>query len=306
MELSASVVIPTYNSQKTLRLCLQSLFQQTANPADYEIVVVDDGSTDETPRVLEELTKKAPCTFRYFRQDNAGRSRARNAGIRNARGRIIILLDSDMVVRSEFIAAHMARHTQPGLVVNGPVINISKYADPNQGPARRRDFSQAFFATGNVSVERAKLLEAGLFDEEFVKYGWEDLELGRRLRRLGLKRVTEPAAWSYHIQPPLTWERIPDLIQKEKDRGESAALFFRKNPSRQVRMTILHSPVFFAWDRILTPFNWTEQPNTLKIMKFLDQAGCKALFHLLWAIVRYHAYMSGLKEALAKSVYDKE
>lgn len=299
--LQASVVVPTYNSGEMIIHCLRSLLNQTAAPSSYEIVVVDDGSTDETPEIIKGFSQEAPCLLKYIRQENAGRARARNAGILAARGRIIIFLDSDMIVRREFVAAHLSAHNRQGLIVHGPVINTSKLTDPNAKPKNVYDLSRAFFATGNVSVERTNLMAAGLFDEDFVEYGWEDLELGERLRRLGLKKVKQPSAWSYHIQPPLTSERVPGILKKEKERGHTAVLFYRKNPSFSVRMMTLISPVFFAWDRLLTPFHWPERAATFKLLQCLERSGLKFLFGLALAIMRNHAYADGLREALTES-----
>lgn len=300
MEPKASVVVPTYNRCEILSRCLESLFDQTAAPSAYEIIVVDDGSTDGTPEMLKEITKKAPCNLIYIRQENSGRSRARNTGILAAHGEFIIFLDGDMVVKRAFVAAHLSAHTRPGLVVNGPVVNTAVIVDPNTGPEKVADFSRAFFATGNVSVAREKLIAAGLFDEDFVEYGWEDLELGERLRNMGLKAVKSPAACSFHLQPLLTYEGIPSLIAKEKERGHMAVLFYRKNPSPSVKMMTLISPVYFAFDRIITLFHWPERPGTFKLLKRIGSTGRNILFKFLVAIIKSHAYADGIREALKK------
>lgn len=299
MRLKASIVIPTYNNQEIIAHCLQALINQTADPSTYEIVVVDDGSTDNTPGIIDETSAAAPCLLRYLRQENSGRSKARNAGILAARGDILILLDSDMIVRREFVSAHLAVHQRPGYIGHGPVVNTEEISDPNLKQAKVFDPSRAFFATGNVSIEREKIIEAGLFDEDFIEYGWEDLELGERLRKLGLKKVRVPTAWSYHIQPPLTYKSIPEILQKERERGHTAVLFYRKNPSFSVRMMTLISPVFLAWVRLLTPFHWPERPGAYKLLKKLDQSGRKHLFAFLMTIVRSHAYADGIREKLA-------
>ncbi len=300
MQPDASVVIPAYNSQDILPYCLSSLIEQTTNPATYEIIVVDDGSTDLTPEVVKDFINKAPCNLSYIRLERSGRSRARNTGVMAAKGKFIIFLDSDMIVRREFIKSHLSAHTRQGLIVNGSVINTEKPADPNRKSKQVNDFSRAFFATGNVSVERDKLIEAGLFDEDFVEYGWEDLELGQRLRRLGLKRIKSLTAWSYHVQAPITYEKVPGILKKEKERGHTAVLFYRKDSSFRVKMTTLISPVFFIWVKFLTPFRWPERPGAIRLLKFLEKNGCKFTFNLILAIMRSYAYVDGIKEALVK------
>ncbi|MCL6591434.1 MAG: glycosyltransferase, partial [Firmicutes bacterium] len=271
MTLLASVVIPTYNQKDLLKICLRSLFAQTASPDIYELIVIDDGSTDGTDAVVAGLAKEAPCKFTCVKQENLGRSRTRNNGALRASGKYLIFLDGDMIVRASFVAAHLAAHTRPGLIVHGPVINTPKIADPSVGPKKVCDFSRAFFATGNVSIEREKFLAAGMFDEDFVEYGWEDLELGERLRKMGLKTAKSPEAYSYHYTPRFTCQSIPRMIAKEKERGHTAVLFYRKNPSLEVRIMTLITPIYFAYDRLLTLFHWPERPAALKLLKWLDR-----------------------------------
>jgi GT2 family glycosyltransferase len=101
-----------------------------------------------------------------------------------------------------------------------------------------RDLSWAYFATGNVAIDRQLLEQAGLFDTAFRLYGWEDLELGERLRRLGTRLVRCPEAAGYHWHPALSLDQIPDLIRVERERARMGLVFFRKHPTRRVRLII--------------------------------------------------------------------
>lgn len=300
--LSASVVIPTHNQRHILEYCLKILFDQTASPDTYELVIVDDGSNDGTSEMIQELRKKSPCQLIYKWHLNTGRSYTRNTGALLAHGKYLIFLDGDMLVRREFVAAHLAAHRRPGLIAHGPVVNTEELKDPNDGPKRVYDFSRAFFATGNVSLERETFIASGMFDTDFTEYGWEDLELGERLRKMGLQTVKSPGAWSYHLQKRLTYEGIPGLIAKEKERGHMGVLFYRKNPCRAVRMMTLISPVYFAYDRLLTLGHWPEKPGAFKLLRRLDRPGTRFLFRLLAEIVKSHAYADGLREALARGI----
>lgn len=293
-----SVVVPTYNQSGIIEYCLHSLFHQTMDPEEYEIVVVDDGSTDNTEGAIKRLTPEAPCKLVYLRQPNSGRSRTRNNGAMKAQGEYIIFLDGDMTVRREFVAAHLAAHTRPGLIAHGTVVNVSKISDPNTGPATMPNFSRAFFATGNVSIQRSIFIESGMFDEDFVEYGWEDLELGERLRKMGLKAVKCPAAWSYHLCPQITSQGIPRLIAKEKERARMAVLFLRKNPSFAVQMMTLISPVYFGWDRLWSLRHWPEHPQTMKLMQWFETKKWRFAFNFLLAFIQSHAYAEGLRETL--------
>ncbi len=298
MSLLASVIIPTYNRAKVLELCLNALLNQTADPTTYEIIVVDDGSTDNTPDLVKELSEKAHCSLVHLRQENSGRSRARNNGIRAAKGVYILLLDSDMIVRPEYIAAHISAHTRPGLIVNGAVVNTSNFDNPTKGPKHPIHLSRAVFATGNVSIKRTDLLYIGLFDEDFVEYGWEDLELGERLRLAGYKSVNSSAACSFHLEPRITFKDLPNLLKKERERGHNAVIFFQKNPSSNVRLMTLITPVYFFLDRITTLCNWSERPGTYKLLERLDRKGYRTLFEILFALIKSHAYADGIREKL--------
>ncbi|MGQ9778661.1 MAG: glycosyltransferase family 2 protein [Bacillota bacterium] len=299
-----SVVVPTHNRREHLSRCLRSLLAQTVDPAVYEIVIVDDGSTDGTEELVEAFKAHAAPRLVYLWTEHAGRARARNEGIRAARGKYIIFLDSDMMVEPDFIAAHLAAHTEPNLVVHGAVIDIYDPEDPRRAD-RLPTLSRAFFATGNVSIAREHLITAGLFDEDFVEYGWEDLELGDRLRRLGLKAVRCPQAVSYHYQEPLQTAGIPAMVRKEKERGHTAVLFYRKNPTLRVRLMTNLTPLAFALDRLfLSPFRWTERLGTMRLLERLEKTGRRRLFTFLAFLIRNHAYVEGLREGLAKYARD--
>ena len=91
-KLTLSVIIPTYNRKDILRESLTSLFNQTLSSEKYEIIVIDDGSIDETGDMVKELIPKSPVILKYFRQENKGPASARNLGILNAQGKIILFI----------------------------------------------------------------------------------------------------------------------------------------------------------------------------------------------------------------------
>lgn len=238
-----SVVIPTYNRQPILEKCLLALEQQDY-AGSYEVVVVDDGSTDGTVDWLRDRASVFPHV-QLLCQDHQGPSAARNLGVERAIGDTIIFIDSDLVVLSGFLQAHATALTQAQRELNsdrlftyGRVINTCNFENPTAEPYKVTDYSAAFFATGNVAIARHWLLEAGLFDTGFQLYGWEDLELGVRLKNLGLKLFKAPAAVGYHWHPPFSLAEIPSLIDKEIQRGRMGVLFYQKHPTWEVRMMI--------------------------------------------------------------------
>jgi glycosyltransferase involved in cell wall biosynthesis len=249
-----SVVIPTYNRLPILEKCLVALEQQTLSPESvvtgYEVVVVDDGSTDGTIDWLQTNAAKMPHV-RLLVQAHQGPAAARNLGVEKAEGDTIIFIDSDLVVTDSFLQVHgdnlhegAQKLGSDRLFTYGAVVNTCNFAEPTAEPFKITDFSNAYFATGNVAIARHWLLTAGLFDLDFQLYGWEDLELGVRLKNLGLTMIKCPEAVGYHWHPAFSLDRIPHLISQEVQRGKMGVVFYQKHPTWDVKMmiqmTVLH------------------------------------------------------------------
>ena len=243
-----SVVIPTYNRKPILEKCLRAIeHQQLRNGSvveGYEVVLVDDGSTDGTLEWLESHISEFPHV-RSHAQDHKGPAAARNLGVEQAKGDTIIFIDSDLVVTEQFLQAHADALVQgqqqlgsDRFFTYGWVINTCNFENPTSEPYKLTDFSAAYFATGNVAIARKWLEKVGLFDTRFQLYGWEDLELGVRLKQLGLKLIKCPEAVGYHWHPPFALDQIPPMIDREIQRGRMGVLFYDKHPTWEVRMMI--------------------------------------------------------------------
>jgi len=241
-----SVVIPTYNRLPILQQCLRALEQQQLGEpiSGYEVVLVDDGSTDASVEWVEQQASALPHV-RLIRQEHGGPAEGRNRGVLAARGDVIVFIDSDLVVTPGFLLRHARalqrdwqRHGDRLCFTYGAVVNTANFEAPTSEPHKLRDLSWAYFATGNVAIDRHLLEQAGLFDTAFRLYGWEDLELGERLRRLGTRLVRCPEAAGYHWHPALSLDQIPDLIRVERERARMGLVFFRKHPTRRVRLII--------------------------------------------------------------------
>jgi glycosyltransferase involved in cell wall biosynthesis len=243
-----SVVIPTYNRLPILEKCLRALERQQLREdsaiTGYEVVLVDDGSTDGTLEWLEAHKSEFPHV-RSLAQDHMGPAAARNLGVEQATGDTIIFIDSDLVVTEHFLQAHADALVEgeqklgsDRLFTYGWVINTCNFDNPTSEPYKITDFSAAYFATGNVAIARKWLEKAGLFDTRFQLYGWEDLELGVRLKQLGLKLIKCPEAVGYHWHPPFALNQIPRMIDREIQRGRMGVLFYQKHPTWDVRMMI--------------------------------------------------------------------
>jgi hypothetical protein len=311
-----SVIIPTYNRRSILEKCLAALEQQRPGAyAGYEVIVVDDGSTDGTVEWLQRSPVPIP-QFQLLTQSHRGPAAARNLGLAHARGEMIIFIDSDLVVVDHFLAAHAQtlhrhgvtgdpRHPQEAKVFTyGRVINTSNFEDPCSEPLKPTDFSAAFFATGNVAIARhwldqASESEDGPFDTRFELYGWEDLELGVRLKRLGLRLVKCPTAAGYHWHPPFSLDHIPRLIEREWQRGRMGVLFYQKHPTWEVRLMIQMTPLHWILWGILSLGGWLNEKRVAPLLRWLIHRGhpelalelCRVFF-LNWYSVRgvYAAY----------------
>lgn len=204
-----SVIVPTYRAGDLLAATLRSLAAQVYPSDRAEIIVVDDGSPDFDLDGLGEIPARFDTRFLHFGH-NQGRSAARNAGIRMARGEVIVFLDGDMTVEYGFLQAHDAFHRG---FCHAVAVGSIRWSDSvpdsaltrylaSRGVARYRPGPVPYkcFVTGNSSVPRRVLLDVGLFDEALTVYGGEDLELGYRLHRHGLRIHFVPAAASRHHQ----------------------------------------------------------------------------------------------------------
>ena len=277
-----SVVIPTYNRRPILEKCLLSLEQQQTcgTPVErYEVVVVDDGSTDGTPTWLRQNTDRF-AHVRLIEQVHGGPAEGRNRGVEHARGDVIVFIDSDLVVTPVFLAKHAealqlswSRTGDRLCFTYGAVINTANFEEPTKERHKLRDLSWAYFATGNVAIDRSILQRSGLFDTGFRLYGWEDLELGERLRRMRVRLIKCPDAVGYHWHPALSLDQIPRLIEVEGERARMGLLFYRKHPTRRVRFIIQFTWLHRILWELLTLGGLINEKTLLPLLRWLIRRG---------------------------------
>ena len=109
MKTLLSIIVPVYNAEKWLRRCVDSLLNQDLPREDYEIILVDDGSTDDSPRICDEYLAAHPGLVRVIHQPNSGVSMARNTGIELAKGEYLSFVDSDDYVDRKFVMSLIKR-----------------------------------------------------------------------------------------------------------------------------------------------------------------------------------------------------
>jgi len=231
--LRISVIIATKDRAHYLEQALRSLSEQIAAPA-FEVVIVDNGSTDATSEVVKKAQAAYPFTITSIFEATPNRGAARNRGIAAITGEVVVFIDDDVWVPPGFLAAHSAAHEGHGtFAVSGPIINVPSYEErPKPSIA---NYSRAFLCTCNVSISREALHWVKGFDEQFDLYGWEDTELGVRLRENGVRRKFAWDAYLYHIKPPQE-QTLEVTLQKTLEKAQMAARFVKKNPSKRARM----------------------------------------------------------------------
>lgn len=258
MELTA--IVPTHNRRETLRKSVEAYLNQTDRVPDFEILVVDDGSSDGTSETVAELIAAHPGRIRYLRQPNRGCAAARNRGIREAAGEIILFTDDDIIPAPQLVAEHWRwhqRHPEPGVAVLGampwsPEVEATPFMKwaASEGPlfdlrgvANPSGLDWRYFFPCNISLKTRFLRENGLFDEDFRTYGWEDTELGYRLSKHGLRVLYNPRAVGYHYRR-LTFAEACRRAQQvvaarslfeQKEAGKFVAQWQRNRDSQPAR-----------------------------------------------------------------------
>jgi GT2 family glycosyltransferase len=208
--LTLSIIIPTYNRCTQLQRVLSGLEHQTVPSNQFEVIVVSDGSTDGTNDFLK--TASTGLQLKPHFQANSGVAAARNYGLNQALGQIILFLDDDVVPHPNLVAEHLRIHTsQPGdVIVLGPMLTPSDFPlapwvrweqamltkQYNAMLAEKFQPTARQFYTGNTSLAREHLVKAGGFDEHFRRA--EDVELAYRLAQSGLRFIFNDQAIGYH------------------------------------------------------------------------------------------------------------
>jgi glycosyltransferase involved in cell wall biosynthesis len=250
--IDATIQFCTYNRAPLLARVLEACFDQTVADSAYEIVLVDDGSTDETQSVIETARGRAPCAFTVVTQANAGLARARNAGIARATGKRIIFIDDDVLPLPTFIEEHLraaARH--PRAIVRGGAIEVE---NPDELPTpiwSLRNYSGNYFWTTNVSVQLATIRAVGGFDESFAEYGWEDIDVGLRLRAAGVRATFNPRALVFHVKPRPRAAVVEKMVAQAKAQARTAARLVCRHPNWRAHLATGANPVQRAFHAAL-------------------------------------------------------
>jgi O-antigen biosynthesis protein len=225
-----SVVVCSYNGAKTLRECLTSLMR--LNYADYEVILVDDGSTDETRAIAGEF----PDVL-YIHQTNRGLSVARNVGARAASGEIVAYTDSDCVADPDWLFYLVdAMQRQEVKAIGGPNLpppsdswTAKCVAASPGGPSHvMLDDRRAEHVPGcNMAFNRRTLLELGGFDPQFRQAG-DDVDICWRLLDAGVEIGYAASALVWHHRR----NTVRAFLKQQRGYGHSEAMLLRKHHRR--------------------------------------------------------------------------
>jgi cellulose synthase/poly-beta-1,6-N-acetylglucosamine synthase-like glycosyltransferase len=246
--LQASVVIPAYNASQTIGECLTALAAQTVPSTHYEVIVVDDGSTDDTAAVAARLGA------RVLRQANAGPAAARNRGVSAARGEVILFTDADCAPAPDWIEQMLAPLADPHITGSKGVYRTRQrhlaarfiqieYQDRYDYTAKHAYID--FIDTYAAAYRRQALLASGGFSTRFPFASVEDQELSFRLARAGHKMLFNPQAVVYHQHPESWWH----YARRKFKIGYWKTLVLRWHPDKAWRDS--HTPSNVKWQLLL-------------------------------------------------------
>ena len=240
----ATIQLCTYNRAHLLERVLDACFEQTVGPDAYEVVLVNDGSTDVTPQVIEAARARATCRFTVIEQANAGLARGRNAGIARACGERIIFIDDDVLPTPVFVEEHLRSHERhPAAIVRGAVINTETFERLPTPTWTLANYSGNFFWTSNVSLPLSTLRRVGNFTETFREYGWEDIELGMRLRAAGVKGVFNRFAVAFHYKPRPRSGNVEGMLRQARAQARTAVQLRALHPHWRVLLATGDDPL---------------------------------------------------------------
>ncbi len=283
LDVRVSVVIPTFNRKDQLLTALAALECQTVLPQEFEVIIVDDGSTDGTADALKD--RQFPFRLVTLTQPNQGPGAARNHAVARASGHLILFLGDDVIAHEQLIEQHLVAHTRlPG--VSAAVLGHVDWP-PHMKPNAVMQFvcgegtlqfayhyiptlpalDFRFFYTTNISLKRSFLVDAARdgieFDSCFTYAAFEDSELAYRLERRGLTIHYAQDAWAYHDHRM----DLDGFCRREHLVGQMAVVFYRKHPALDPLLEV-------SWlgNLVRVVGRLLEDPELLAKIRSLDEA----------------------------------
>jgi glycosyltransferase involved in cell wall biosynthesis len=273
-----SIIVPTFNRADLLYFTLKSISLQTVDKSLIEIIVVDDGSVDNTKEVVDRFRSDYSIKY-YFQEDDGYRvASARNVGIENSNGEILIFVDSGVVLQSGCIRHHWNTHLfqSSNVVVIGYILGVEEVYDPECRLLKEIDFNYpdksieklllkrsyldirenvfqlcndnlsmlpapwTLCWTGNMSIKSEVIRRIGNFDTSFDKrWGVEDIELAFRAHTCGIRFILQREASSIH------YPHFSDNKSKQKQEYRNKLHFLKKHPIARSELFLNSSALGF-------------------------------------------------------------
>ena len=227
--MKASVIVAVYNNEEMIGDCIESLLRQRLSKKEFDGIIVDNNSTDRTREIIQKHKVK------YLFEERMGRARALNKGIRNAKGEIIAVTDSDCIAHKDWLENIVKKFGKKSVVYAGgeilaykPRTLVEKYSEKAgilsaRTVLKKNIFYPPFFQTANASFRKSLLDEIGLFDEALVS--GHDADIGWRIQWKGHGIDFEPSAVIYHRNRTT----MKGLFEQFKRYGLSRTALFKKH-----------------------------------------------------------------------------
>jgi glycosyltransferase involved in cell wall biosynthesis len=319
-----SVIIPTYNRKDSLLRTLDHLSQQTYRMDRLEVVVVDDGSTDDTQAIASQ---PFPFTLRYLQQKNQGATAARNYGAKISQSEILVFIDDDITISPETLEAFAEKLGKMTKILGMGTIN-KRSSSVNASvytPVVLTMADHSLIADDDVELDcvdcnsellackRRDFFEIGMFQDPTGGHGWpnwDDVDFGYRAHLKGFRLLGTSKAIAEHWDYSISNRSM--ACQRFYRAGRSAVWLFKRHPELQSLIPMLHDKTPLAWGqdsplliaRKLARHIVSSPPvlgSMLKLVSILEQHYPSAvllrrLYYLLHGANLFQGYREGLRE----------
>ncbi|MDP3026134.1 MAG: glycosyltransferase family 2 protein [Nanoarchaeota archaeon] len=247
--LEITIIIPTYNRKEILKKVLDALNNQSYDLKKIEVLVIDDCSKINPKIEIKKV--KTEYKLRFLRLNkNVGQGRVRNQAIKLAKGKYLLFLGDDTIPEKNMMEEHINLHRKyKGIAVLGKVsfhnslrnefMNYIENIQFHYNTIKDKSDVKLHFYTSNISLEKSWFKDEE-YSKEFKNYGFEDLELGYRLEKKGLRVVYNPKAIVYHFHS-YTFEQF---CQRMRNVGRSAVIFTKLHPELKKRYILPFHNIF--------------------------------------------------------------
>ncbi|MFC1648894.1 glycosyltransferase [Nanoarchaeota archaeon] len=254
MKPEISVIVPVYNGERYIEGCLNSLLNQSLTKSKYEILIIDNGSTDKTPELVRKHKVK------LFSEKKKGAANARNKGMKAAKGNLIVFTDSDCIANKDWLK-NLLESSKSADAIAGEVIPYEKRTLAQKYIAKRRRSTKkswelkrktapGYIRTSNFAVKRKVIKKVGFFDTRFANCGGEDDDYAWRVHWAGFKIAVNPKAKILHRDR----DTLKALYKQTYRNGLAYCNLISKYPEIFGKIYIKRSALALPYNILAAPF----------------------------------------------------